>query len=51
YLSVIEALHHAGVANGVKTDIRLIDGEQLDDGNAADVLSGMDGILVPGGFG
>jgi len=51
YLSVIEALHHAGVANGVKTDIRLIDGEQLDDGNATDVLSGMDGILVPGGFG
>ncbi len=51
YLSVIEALHHAGVANGVKTSIHLIDGEELDDGNAADALANMDGILVPGGFG
>ena len=51
YLSVIEALHHAGVANGVKTSIHLINGEELDDADAADVLADMDGILVPGGFG
>ena len=51
YLSVIEALHHAGVANGVKTNIHLINGEELDDANAAEVLADMDGILVPGGFG
>ena len=51
YLSVIEALHHAGVANGVKTIIHLINGEELDDANAAEVLADMDGILVPGGFG
>ena len=51
YLSVIEALHHAGVANGVHTDIHLINGEELTDENAAETLSGMDGILIPGGFG
>ena len=51
YLSVIEALHHAGVANGVNVDVRLIDGEELTDGNAAEALVGMDGILIPGGFG
>ena len=51
YLSVMEALDHAGVAHCRKADILLIDGEQLNDGNAAEVLGGMDGILVPGGFG
>ncbi|MBE6470743.1 MAG: CTP synthase [Coriobacteriaceae bacterium] len=51
YLSVIEALGHAGVANGTHARIHLIDGEELDDANAADVLASMDGILVPGGFG
>ena len=51
YLSVIEALHHAGVANGVNADVQLIDGEALTDENAAETLAGMDGILIPGGFG
>ncbi len=51
YLSVIEALGHAGVANGVHANVHLIDGEQLSDENAARELEGMDGILVPGGFG
>ena len=51
YLSVIEALHHAGVANGVNADVRLVNGEELSDENAAEVLGAMDGILVPGGFG
>ena len=51
YLSVIEALGHAGVANGVHVDVRLIDGEELSDDNAQQVLGEMDGILVPGGFG
>lgn len=51
YLSVIEALHHAGVANGVHVDVNLVDGEGLSDKNAAAALGGMDGILVPGGFG
>ena len=51
YLSVIEALHHAGVANGVHVDIELIDGEELRGANADEVLGQADGILVPGGFG
>ena len=51
YLSVIEALGHAGVANSVHANVHLIDGEQLDDTSAARELADMDGILVPGGFG
>ena len=51
YLSVVEALHHAGVANGVHTNVHLINGEDLSDANVAEALDGMDGILVPGGFG
>ena len=51
YLSVIEALGHAGVANGVHANVHLIDGEQLSDENAPRELADMDGILVPGGFG
>ncbi len=51
YLSVIEALHHAGVAHDCHVEIHLIDGEELSDANTAEVLGNMDGILVPGGFG
>ncbi len=51
YLSVIEALHHAGVANGRKVDIELVDGEELTASGVEAVLGGADGILVPGGFG
>lgn len=51
YLSVIEALGHAGVHHGRHVNVHLIDGEELNDDNAADILGDMDGILVPGGFG
>lgn len=51
YLSVVEALRHAGVANGTHVNVRLINGEALSDANIADILSNADGILVPGGFG
>ncbi len=51
YLSVIEALGHAGVANGVHANVNLVNGEELDDENAAEILADADGILVPGGFG
>lgn len=51
YLSVIEALHHAGVACGVKVNVHLVDGGLLDESNVEETLSDMDGILVPGGFG
>ncbi len=51
YLSVVEALRHAGVAHGMNVNVRLIDGEEIDSSNVADVLAGADGVLVPGGFG
>ena len=47
YKSVIEALEHGGIHNGVKVDIRLIDSEGFEPGE----LEGLDGILIPGGFG
>ena len=51
YLSVIEALGHAAVANGVHASIHLVDGEELSAETVQATLGDMDGILVPGGFG
>ncbi|MCH4891408.1 CTP synthase [Acidaminobacter sp. JC074] len=51
YLSVAEALKHAGLSNNVKVDIHWIHAEEVNHENAKDVLKDMDGILVPGGFG
>ena len=51
YLSVIEALHHAGVFFDRRVQVDLVDGERLDQGNADEVLGGVSGVLVPGGFG
>lgn len=52
YKSVMEALDHGGLANKVKVDIRLIDSEQFDDGSTPlEVLEGVHGIILPGGFG
>ena len=51
YLSVVEALTHGGIENEVKVHIRWVDSEQVTDENAAQLLAGADGILVPGGFG
>lgn len=51
YLSVIEALHHAGTHLGKHVEVELVDGEALSDDNVEQVLGGASGILVPGGFG
>ncbi|MBD5162882.1 MAG: CTP synthase [Oscillibacter sp.] len=51
YLSVVEALTHGGIENGVKVEIRWIDSETVTDENAASLLAGCGGVLVPGGFG
>lgn len=51
YLSVIEALHHAGVFYDRHVDVQLVDGESLDEQNVSEVLGDASGILVPGGFG
>ena len=51
YLSVAEALHHAGYGNDAHVEIEWIDSEKLTGENADETLSGLDGIIVPGGFG
>jgi len=51
YKSLNEALSHGGFGNDVKVVRRWIESDELDSGNAAEKLSGVDGILVPGGFG
>ncbi|OPZ64540.1 MAG: CTP synthase [Firmicutes bacterium ADurb.Bin506] len=52
YLSVVEALHHSGIENGVIVDIDWIDSETIVDEQSADSkLAGVHGVLVPGGFG
>ena len=51
YLSVAEALHHAGYALGRRVEIDWVDSETVTEANAEERLGGADGILVPGGFG
>jgi len=53
YKSLIEALHHGGVANNVKVNIRWIESELFEERGEAwhEDLHGVHGILVPGGFG
>ena len=51
YLSVAEALRHAGLHHGSAVDIRWINSEDLETMPAADLLADVDGILIPGGFG
>lgn len=51
YLSVAEALAHAGYENLAKVQIEWVDTETLTDENAEEKLGGADGIIVPGGFG
>lgn len=51
YMSVKEALYHAGNANGRIVDIEWIHSGDLEKGKAWDQFEGLDGIVVPGGFG
>lgn len=51
YLSVNEALRHAGYYVNSDIDIRWINSEAITKDNVAEKLSGLDGIVVPGGFG
>ena len=51
YLSVAEALKTAGVENGAAVDIVWINSEEINENNVSDILFGLDGIIVPGGFG
>ena len=51
YLSVMEALRHAGYALGAEIDIRWIDSETVTEESCGALFGDVDGILVPGGFG
>ena len=51
YISVIESLYHAGFENKVKVEIKLIDSEKITKDNIEETLEGIDGVVVPGGFG
>ena len=51
YLSVSEALYHAGFANGADVHIHWIDSEQITPENVEETFKDVTGIIVPGGFG
>jgi len=51
YISVVEALKHAGIANGVDVNINWVNSEKISHSNVSKYLENIDGILVPGGFG
>ena len=51
YISVVEALKHGGVPGGIHVEIRWVDSELLTEENREELLCGVGGILVPGGFG
>lgn len=52
YISIVEALHHAGIQLETHIEIEWIDAEEINNKNKAEqVLKKVDGILVPGGFG
>jgi len=52
YISVTEALKHGGIANNLAVDIKWVESDDLkDESSAKEKLEGVNGILVPGGFG
>ncbi len=51
YISVVEALKHGGIASKATVHIKWVDSEQVTEENVSEILSDVDGILVPGGFG
>ncbi len=50
YLSVAEALKHGGIAGHASVKIRWVDSEDITENSCEELLGGVDGILVPGGF-
>jgi len=51
YISIIESLNHAGFETAASVGIRWVDSEAVSDRNVEDLLSGLEGIIIPGGFG
>lgn len=51
YISVVEALKHAGYPYDIDVEVKWINAEEINNENAAEYLADVDGIIVPGGFG
>jgi CTP synthase len=51
YKSLLEALNHGGIANGVKVNVQWLDASQFEDPDKLSALEDVNAILVPGGFG
>ena len=51
YISVTEALKHAGIVNDVRVNVKLVQAENIECDGAAAWLQGVHGVIVPGGFG
>jgi CTP synthase len=51
YKSIYEALVHAGIANDARVEVKKIDSEDIEKHGVQKLLSGVSGVLVPGGFG
>jgi len=51
YKSLNEALLHGGIANNCRVNLKFVDSEEIEKKGAKDLLSGVQGTLVPGGFG
>jgi CTP synthase len=51
YKSIYEALDHAGIAHSARVLVKRIEAEDLERQGPESLLSGVDGVLVPGGFG
>jgi CTP synthase len=51
YKSIYEALTHGGIFNDVRVKVRQVESEEIEKSGAEALLAGVDGILVPGGFG
>ena len=51
YLSVVEALKHGGIINHCTVNIKWVDSETVTEANVADIMKGVNGVIVPGGFG
>jgi CTP synthase len=51
YKSLNEALRHGGIPNDCRVNLKFFDSEKIEKDNCGQMLGGVDGILVPGGFG
>lgn len=51
YASILHALEHAGIYLGCRVNIKWIETSDINDENAAELMAGVDGVIVPGGFG